>query len=76
MAPAGVLSYITVMADRPCRPDPDLKALWRMMLPGLSFPACGVPVDFGPTGDDAADKDDAVSPIRQAETKPRSRGGR
>jgi hypothetical protein len=31
------------MADRPCRPGEDLKRLWRTLLPGTPFPACGVP---------------------------------
>jgi len=31
------------MADRPCKPDADLKRLWQMLLPGTQFPACGMP---------------------------------
>jgi hypothetical protein len=47
------------MADRPCKPDADLKRLWRMTLPGMSFPACGMPVDFGSATDETveAEKD-------------------
>ena len=30
------------MANRPCRPDADLKHIWQMLLPGMQFPACGV----------------------------------
>jgi hypothetical protein len=29
------------MASRPCKPDADLKHLWRTLL-GTPFPACGV----------------------------------
>jgi hypothetical protein len=31
------------MTGRPCRPDADFKRLWRLLLPGTPFPACGVP---------------------------------
>src|SRR5579863_5238366 len=31
------------MAERPCIPGEDLKGLWRALLPGTPFPACGVP---------------------------------
>jgi hypothetical protein len=37
------------MADRPCKPDADLKRLWRMLLPGTPFPACGVPKELDDT---------------------------
>jgi hypothetical protein len=30
------------MAGRPCKPDADFERLWRMLLPGTPFPACGV----------------------------------
>jgi hypothetical protein len=40
------------MADRPCKPGEDLKRLWRMLLPGTPFPACGVPHEpSDPAGD-------------------------
>ncbi|MFZ0422377.1 MAG: hypothetical protein WAL80_05830 [Xanthobacteraceae bacterium] len=29
------------MADRTCKPDADFKLLWRTLLPGTPFPACG-----------------------------------
>ncbi len=32
------------MIGRPCKPDNDLKGLWRMLL-GTPFPACGMPED-------------------------------
>jgi hypothetical protein len=31
------------MIGRPCRPDADFERLWRMLLPGTPFPACGMP---------------------------------
>jgi hypothetical protein len=33
------------MIGRPCKPDADLKRMWRLLLPGTPFPACGVPVE-------------------------------
>jgi hypothetical protein len=30
------------MIGRPCKPDADLKGLWRTLL-GTPFPACGMP---------------------------------
>jgi hypothetical protein len=32
------------MTGRPCRPDADLKGLWRTLL-GTPFPACGIAED-------------------------------
>jgi hypothetical protein len=32
------------MIGRPCKPDADLKGLWRMLL-GTPFPACGISED-------------------------------
>jgi len=32
------------MIGRPCKPDADLKGLWRTLL-GAPFPACGIPDD-------------------------------
>jgi hypothetical protein len=31
------------MTGRRCKPDADLKRMWRLLLPGTPFPACGVP---------------------------------
>ena len=30
------------MTGRPCKPGSDLNGLWRLLLPGTAFPACGV----------------------------------
>lgn len=47
MALRAVLRHIHAMADRPCKPDADLKWLWRTLLPGTPLPACGVPQESG-----------------------------
>ena len=31
------------MTGRPCKPGSDLHGLWRLLLRGTTFPACGVP---------------------------------
>jgi hypothetical protein len=31
------------MTGRPCKPGSDLHGLWRLLLPGTAFPACGAP---------------------------------
>jgi hypothetical protein len=50
-------SYICAMANRPCKPDADLKRLWQVLLPSTPFPACGAPETPGKTEkfDSAAD---------------------
>ena len=69
------------MTGRPCRPDSDFKRLWRMMLPGMSFPACGVSLETdaasaepavgeAPAGDEA----DAVSKREPAAHASRAKG--
>jgi hypothetical protein len=37
------------MTARPCKPGSDLHGLWRLLLRGTAFPACGVPEN--PTAD-------------------------
>jgi hypothetical protein len=41
------------MSGRPCKPDADLKGLWRMLL-GTPFPACGVAEDAESDRNDGA----------------------
>jgi len=48
------------MASRPCKPDGDLKGLWRMLL-GTPFPACGIPEDTGVANGNA--ESGPISPI-------------
>lgn len=38
---AGAALYIPSMANRPCKPDGDLKKLWQTLMPGIAMPACG-----------------------------------
>jgi hypothetical protein len=33
------------MANRPCKPDADIKRLWQTLLTGTPMPACGVSDD-------------------------------
>jgi len=51
------------MADRPCRPNADLKRIWQLLLPETPFPACGM--------EENAEADDgAARPAREdAETQ-------
>jgi hypothetical protein len=53
------------MTGRPCKPGSDLHGLWRLLLPGTAFPACGMPEDLGPNGEHtepaALDRDDAAT---------------
>jgi hypothetical protein len=35
------------MSGRPCKPGSDLHGLWRLLLPGTAFPACGVAEEAG-----------------------------
>jgi hypothetical protein len=43
------------MASRPCKPDADLKRIWRTILPDTPFPACGAPPQSETDADDAAE---------------------
>jgi hypothetical protein len=53
------------MADRTCKPDADFKRLWRTLLPGTPFPACGTTEEFDATP--AGDIETAKSPRDAAE---------
>jgi hypothetical protein len=33
------------MANRPCKPDADMKRLWQTLLPGTPMPTCGTGKD-------------------------------
>jgi hypothetical protein len=39
------MAHIEVMADRPCKLDPDVKWLWNKLLPGTASPVCGTAGD-------------------------------
>ena len=49
------------MIGRPCKPDADFERLWRALLPGTPFPACGMPA-AGERGEQATGscRDDAA----------------
>jgi hypothetical protein len=49
----------TIMADRPCRTDADLRWLWRNLLPGTSLPNCDA------ARDPASDRDDDSAPTQK-----------
>jgi hypothetical protein len=60
-------AHIRRMASRPCKPSADLKQLWRALLPGTPFPACGTgPDEAVPTAPAAEDapEPDAPRPAR------------
>jgi hypothetical protein len=56
------------MANRPCKPDGDMKKLWQTLMPGVAMPACGI------AGDDAArDREDEAPPDQDQATSPLKR---
>jgi hypothetical protein len=59
---AALSSYIRTMASRPCKPDADLKRLWRMLLPNTPFPACGAPENFNSAADRPENGSDDAEP--------------
>jgi hypothetical protein len=52
------------MASRPCKPDSDLKGLWRTLL-GTPFPACGT-VDDAVSGDSAEAGQSSMGHLEQS----------
>jgi hypothetical protein len=48
------------MTGRPCKPGSDLHGLWRLLLPGTAFPACGV------AGNSTTDTSERVAPAENA----------
>jgi len=49
-----------IMVGRPCKPDADFERLWRFLLPGTRFPACGT----SENSDAAASGDTGLPPDR------------
>jgi hypothetical protein len=68
VARLAVLAHIASMAERTCKPDADFKRLWRTLLTGTPFPACGAVEDSrtAPGGSiDAAEiRQDTAEPNR------------
>jgi len=60
------------MADRPCTPGEDLKRLWRTLLPGMPFPACGVPQESNDTAGESAV---SLADARDDKTEPNGKRG-
>jgi hypothetical protein len=58
------------MASRPCKPDGDLKGLWRMLL-GTPFPACGMPEETGVANGGNPES----GPISPSDSEPRAEAG-
>jgi hypothetical protein len=59
------------MANRPCKPDGDLKKLWQTLMPGVAMPACGTAEDEAARDrENAAPQDQeqghATSPLTRA----------
>jgi hypothetical protein len=59
---AAPSSYIRAMASRPCKPDADLKRLWRMLLPNTPFPACGALENLNSAADRSENRSDDAEP--------------
>jgi hypothetical protein len=57
------------MASRPCKPDGDLKGLWRMLL-GTPFPVCGMPEETG-----VANGNTESGRISPSDSEPRAEAG-
>jgi hypothetical protein len=72
LAPPKRFAHIVQMTGRPCRPGEDLKGLWRALLPGTPFPACGVPTDAA-DGDAAGGSDDKNSAPAKAADAPKAK---
>src|SRR6202030_1384151 len=58
LAPLVLLRHIRAMSGRPCKHGSDLHGLWRLLLPGTAFPACG--------GAEKADKSEQVALVENA----------
>ncbi len=63
------------MIGRPCKPDNDLKGLWRMMF-GTPFPACGMPVGSEAAGGDRVASGRSESHSAEQDAKASAKGAR
>src|SRR5579883_630327 len=63
------LRHSRAVTGRPCKPDDDMKRIWKLLLPDTPFPACGVSEG---SEADAVDKkepardSDTASPVKRA----------
>ncbi len=56
------------MANRPCKPDADVKGIWRLLMPDTAFPACGTAQTAGSHAQQNAAPANETRP--QAEARP------
>ncbi len=56
------------MANRPCKPDADVKRIWQLLMPDTAFPACGTAQAAGDDGQESTTP--ANEPRTQAEAPP------
>ena len=58
------------MANRPCKPNADVKRIWQLLMPDTAFPACGT---AQAAGDDRQENATPANETRtQAEAPPYS----
>jgi hypothetical protein len=56
------------MANRPCKPDGDLKKLWQMLMPGVAMPVCGTGGDAAPPENETTESESAKSEAAKSES--------
>jgi hypothetical protein len=62
------------MANRPCKPDADVKRIWQLLMPDTAFPACGTQADTA-TRDSAKPADEPRDDAEARRDNPRQRRG-
>ena len=73
VAPRTVTPYFNEMIGRPCKPDDDLKGLWRLLL-GTPFPACGMPEETDVAGNESAGSGRGENPGVELDAKTAAAG--
>jgi hypothetical protein len=52
------------MANRPCKPDADMKRIWQLLLPDTAFQVCGTQENAGAdAGENAVPANGARAPL-------------
>jgi hypothetical protein len=62
------------MANRPCKPDADVKRIWRLLMPDTAFPACGTG-QAGEGQENAKPAEETRAPAEARPDAPRARRG-
>jgi hypothetical protein len=62
------------MANRPCKPDADVKRIWQLLMPDTAFPACGTQEDAATRGG-AKPADEPHEDAEARRDNPRQRRG-